>query len=194
MKHIALGVNIGNLGRGPRPREPMPARCSRVNAQLARDGIDLRVVGYYRHTGNLVLDTATLTPEDAAQILSKADGATWMAVTEEKLRASVERVIEMAPPDPEPGVRWTPGLAFAVTKPDVSTITSTAKVHLRSIGPSTVAAWKRDRTTHRGRLDSAMRDGGWGGVSAAVSTHTNAQWTARSLTSLQGVLQRARQI
>jgi hypothetical protein len=194
MKHIALGVNIGNLSRGPRSREPMPARCNRINDCLAQDGVDLRVVAFYRHTGNLVLETATLQPEQAARILSKADGATWIAVSEEAMRAAIKQLSAMPPPDPEQGVRWTPGLALAVKKPKVANITSTLKVRLRSIGLSTVAAWKRDRTTDRGRLDSKMREGGWGRVSAAVAAQTNSQWTARSLTTLQGVLLRASEV
>ena len=43
MKLIALGVNIGNLNRGPPAREPMKARCARINRSLQRDGVDLRV-------------------------------------------------------------------------------------------------------------------------------------------------------
>ena len=66
MKHIALGVNVGNLSREPRPREPMDARCGRINRNLERKSIDLRVVAFYRHTGNLVLETSTLEPAKAA--------------------------------------------------------------------------------------------------------------------------------
>lgn len=53
-----------------------------------------------------------------------------------------------------------------------------------------VAAWKRDRITERGRLDNKMREGGWGAVSRVVAEQTNSQWTARSLTTLEGVLDR----
>lgn len=70
-------------------------------------------------------------------------------------------------------------------------ITSTDKVRLWSIDKNTVAAWKRDRITERRRLDNKMREGGWGAISGAIADQTNAQWTARSLTSLDGVLDRA---
>jgi hypothetical protein len=63
-------------------------------------------------------------------------------------------------------------------------------VRLHSIDLSTVATWKRDRITDSGRLDSKMREGGWGAVSGAVADQTNSQWTARSLTPLEGVLDR----
>jgi len=192
MTYIALGVNIGNLSRGKRPREPMVSRCDRINRSLAQKGVDLRVVGFYRHTGNLVLETAALHTKEAANFLSEADGATWMAVPEETMRKAVEKVRKILPPQDEERVRWTPGLAFAVTKPASGSIVSSAKVRLRSIDMDMVAAWKRDRTTERGRLDNTMREGGWGAVSKAVADQTNAQWTARSLTSLDGVLNRTK--
>ncbi|HRC45595.1 MAG TPA: hypothetical protein PLT27_16205, partial [Nitrospira sp.] len=131
---------------------------------------------------------------EAANLLSEADGATWMAVSEATMRKAVENVREMPPPDNEGGVRWTPGLAFAVTKPAGTRITSTGKVRLRSIDNNTVAAWKRDRITERGRLDNRMREGGWGAISVVIADQTNAQWTARSLTSLDGVLDRAKPV
>src|SRR2546425_4312167 len=194
MKYIALGVNIGNLSRGKKPREPMVSRCDRINRSLARKSVDLRVIGFYRHTGNLVLETTTLQPTQSAQILSEADGGTWMAVSEATMRKAVEEVRETASPEPEEGVRWTPGLAFAVTTPKRVIIASSAKVRLHSIDSNTVAAWKQDRITERGRLDNKMREGGWGAVSGAVADQTNSRWTARSLTTLEGVLDRANQV
>lgn len=74
----------------------------------------------------------------------------------------------MPPPDPEDGVRWTPGLALAVTKPKIGHVSSTAKVRLRSLSLSVVAAWKRDRTTGQDRLDRNMREGGWATHTAAA--------------------------
>jgi len=188
MKHIALGVNIGNLSRGKTQREPMLARCDRINRYLAKEGADLRVIGFYRHTGNLVLKTTTMQPAQAARILSEADGGTWTAVSEATMRRMVGEVQKMEAPQGEHGVRWTTGLVFAVTKPKSVDIISSAKVRFHSINLGTVAAWKRDRITERGRLENKMREGDWGGVSEAVADQTNSQWTARSLTSLEGVL------
>jgi hypothetical protein len=48
MKHIALGVNIGNLGRQKTRRVPMLTRSDRINRNLARENADLRVIGFYR--------------------------------------------------------------------------------------------------------------------------------------------------
>ncbi len=194
MKHIALGINIGNLSRGKRPREPMLSRCHRINQNLARKGVDLRVVGFYRHTGNLLLETVALCATEVANLLSEADGATWMAVPEATMRKAVENVRGMPSPEDEVGVRWTPGLAFAVTQPSGTRIISTCKVRLRSIDEYIVAAWKRDRITERGRLDKRMREGGWGAISVAIANQTSAEWTARSLTSLDGVLDRAKPV
>jgi hypothetical protein len=99
MKHIALGVNVGNLSRRKTRREPMLARCDRINRNLATENADLRVIGFYRHTGNLVLKTTTLEPAQAAQILSQADGGTWMAVSEATMRKTVREVHKLQAPD-----------------------------------------------------------------------------------------------
>ncbi len=194
MRHIALGVNIGNLSRGKRPRELMLSRCHRINQNLTQRGVDLRVVGFYRHTGNLLLETVGLDTAEVANLLSEADGATWIAVPDATIRKAVENMRGMPSPEEEVGVRWTPGLAFAVTQPTDTIISSTGKVQLRSIDKYTVAAWKRDRITERGRLDNNMREGGWGAISGAIAGQTSAQWTARSLTSLDGVLNRAKPV
>lgn len=194
MRHIALGVNIGNLSRGKRARELMLSRCQRINQSLAEKAIDLRLIGFFRHTGNLVIETGTQQPVQAATILSEIDGAIWTAVSEATIRSAVEKTCKILPPESEKGVRWTPGLAFAVTKPDGRRITSSEKARLQPIDSSTVAAWKRDRITERGRLDRKMRDGGWGAVSRIVAEQTNSQWTARSLTTLEGVLDRPTQV
>jgi hypothetical protein len=194
MTYIALGVNIGNISREKRVREPMQSRCQRINQSLTEKGIDLRVTGFFRHTGNLVIETGSQQPAQAATILAEIDGAIWTAVSEATMRSAVGKTRKLLPPESEKGVRWTPGLAFAVTKPYGQSIASSEKVRLRLIDSGTVAAWKRDRITERGQLDRKMRDGGWGAVSRIVAEQTNSQWTARSLTTLEGVLDRPTQV
>jgi hypothetical protein len=151
----------------------MLARCDRINRYLARENADLRVIGFYRHTGNLVLKTTTLQAAQAAQILSAADGGTWMAVSEAAMRKNVPEVHKLQAPEGQQGVRWAPGLAFAVTKPRSSDITSSTKVRFHSINLGTLAVWKRNRIKERRRLDSKMREGGWSAVSGAVAGQTN---------------------
>src|SRR6266403_2866696 len=149
MKHIALGVNIGNLSRGKTQREPMLARCDRINRYLAKENADLRVIGFYRHTGNLVLRTTTLQPAQAAEILSKTDGGIWMTMSEASMRKRVREVHKLRAPEGERGIRWTPGLAVVCDHDRHSA--PTAPIDLR-----TLAVWKRDRITERGRLNSKL--------------------------------------
>jgi hypothetical protein len=192
MRHVALGVNVGNLGRGRKTRESILVRCDRINRTLIRNDVDLRVITYYGHTGNPVLETTTLQPAGAGKALSDADGGVWMALSTEALRTAVLCVKNMPAPTSEHGVRWTPGLVFAVTKSAAVNIESSAKVCLRGISASIVAAWKRDRMTARGILDRTKREGGWGAVSAVVANQTEKRWTARSLKTLEGILDRCR--
>jgi len=76
----------------------MLARCDRINRCLARENADLRVIGFYRHTGNLVLKTTRLQLK-GAQILSEADGGTWMAVSEAARRKKVREVRKLQAPE-----------------------------------------------------------------------------------------------
>jgi hypothetical protein len=168
----------------------MSVRCDRINRTLVRNNVDLRVITYYGHTGNLVLETATLQPVEAANALSDADGGVWMALSTEALRTAVVRVKNMPAPTSEHGVRWTRGLVFAVAKSTAVNVASSAKVCLRGISASIVAAWKRNRMTARGILDRTKREGGWGAVSAVVANQTDTRWTARTLKTLEGILDR----
>jgi hypothetical protein len=170
----------------------MSARCDRINCRLGQNHADLRVISYYGHTGNLVLETASLGREDAASSLSNADGAAWAVLSADTLRTAMLQVESLPSPPGERGVRWTRGLVFAVTKPATVKVTSSAKACLRPIGSSTIAAWKRDITTAKGSLNRTKRQGGWGAVSAIVGHQTKTKWTARSLKTLKGVLQRCR--
>jgi hypothetical protein len=78
----------------------MLGRCDRINRCLARENADLRVIGFYRHTGNLVLKTTRLQLTQAAQILSEADGGTWMPVSEAAMRKKVREVRKLQAPRP----------------------------------------------------------------------------------------------
>jgi len=64
----------------------MLARCDRINRYLVRESADLRVIGLYRHTGNLVLKTTTMRPAQAARIFFETAGGTWTAVVGRKLQ------------------------------------------------------------------------------------------------------------
>jgi|SRR5262249_7628760 len=66
----------------------MLARCDRINRCLARENADLRVIGFYRHTGNLVLKTTRLQLTQAAQILSQITVASikWTMTGQNSLR------------------------------------------------------------------------------------------------------------
>src|SRR5262249_53790276 len=82
-----------------------------------------------------------------------------MAVSEAAMRKKVREVRKLQAPEAKRGVRWTPGLASAITKPRSGDISSSAKVRLHSIDLRTLAVWERDRITERGRLNSKMREG-----------------------------------
>jgi hypothetical protein len=89
------------------------------------------------------------------------------------------------------GQRWTPGVVFHVTGPPSSAApTDTHRARFQRLDDATILAWKRDQEDNRGRLDKKRRGGGWGTVSSAVAQQLGGILTARSTSTLDGVLMR----
>jgi hypothetical protein len=187
-RYVVLGVNVGNLGHLKAQREPMLTRIRHINSALSDREAELRILTSYGHTGNLIAQSLSLTADEVDKLISVIDETTWCAIDADVLGSAVDALNAMAPPSPERGLRWTPGLAFAVTKPDTEIIHSTSRAHFRSIGPTIVAAWKRDHLDSHNRLDRDRRAGGWGALSSDLASQTKARWTARSARTLKGIL------
>jgi hypothetical protein len=92
----------------------------------------------------------------------------------------------------EPGVRWTPGVAFPVKPPAGTALHDVYRARLwwttdgRSVG-----VLKRDIIDDRGRLDPKQRLGGWGAVSSEIERQLKGKWTSRSLRVVEGLLAKA---
>ncbi|MBI3321642.1 MAG: hypothetical protein HYZ91_05185 [Candidatus Omnitrophica bacterium] len=94
-------------------------------------------------------------------------------------------------PAKEPGQRWTPGVVFHVNGLASSGQPKDTHVaRFQRFDDATILAWKRDVEDSRGRLDKKRRGGGWGAVSSAIGRQVGGVWTARSATTLDGVLMR----
>ena len=189
-RYVVLGV-FCNLGRVTARREPMLTRILRMNSILSHRPADLRVLAFYGHTGNLIAQSSSLTTDAVGELLSAIDQTTWVAVEVDTLGRAIDTLDAMPFPLPQPGIRWTPGLAFAVTKPEAEAIRSTSRGCFSSLGPTTVAAWKRDCLDSKDRLDRDRRGGGWGALSADLASQTKSRWTARSARTLKGALRLA---
>jgi len=70
MKHIALGVNIGNLSRGKTQREPMLARCAAIRS---RSEAVSRIVFYCRTANDPAMINKEKTNENNTDVDRWAD-------------------------------------------------------------------------------------------------------------------------
>jgi hypothetical protein len=189
--YLGFGVNVGNLGRRQPERESMGAWVKRLNQALENHRAGIRVIAHFAHTGNLVISSA-FDVAVAAAMLSRIDKVIWVVVPATIVRESVERIREFGSPFPEPGVRWTPGIAFALSEPDLTVkLVPTRNGDFRPLSPSTVALWKRDLLTSRGILERSRRSGGWGALSTDLQIQAGGKWTSRSLRTIDGTLARA---
>ncbi len=166
----------------------MKARITRMNRALEACRADLRLTSWYGHTGNLVAETNSLSRADAGRIVSELDHRNWIAFGAEALLQIVQQVASIAAPENQRNVRWTPGLIFAVTRPDPAyRIQDSPRGRFNRTSLTIVAAWKRDRSESAVRLHKD-RNGGWGALSCDLGEQTKSVWTARSLRTVRGVL------
>lgn len=184
MRYAIFGHTMGNLGHASGARRPMTEWAGLLNTALGPSG---RVVATFRHTGNFLIDSDLSTPavcEGCAGALNARCGVLPLAELEELLPKA------QAEPSPRKRrlTRWTPGLAFRIEAGQPTGRGESARVVLLPFGAEVVFAWKKDALTPSGTLDRANRRGGWGGVAADVGTRFGGVWTARSLSTVVGLL------
>lgn len=162
-------------------------------ATLAGSGADY--VCSFRSTGNhAILAPPDMPQSELAGLLHEATGRPCTARTAQELDNVLPALDARSPPAPEPGVRWTPGLAFAIAGPTTSgDLTTTEWAHLHRLSADIVGVYRRDMVTSSGRLDSTRRHGGWGAVSVDIARQIGGQWTACSASTAIGLRRRAAQ-
>lgn len=187
---IAFAVNIGNLGRTGRPRFIMDEWVRGLNETFGARHVKLRVLDFFGHTGNFVVASELDRAHTAEQLASLLQ--TRCAVMSlDGVRRCVDAANALAPPEPEPGIRWTPGVVFATSAFQIPRALPTTRKAVFRPHDEAILAWKRDQLNARGRLDKGRRAGGWGAVSSAIARDLGGVWTARSMSTVGGVLTRA---
>ncbi len=186
---IAFAVNIGNIGRASFRPVLMDGWLHELNGRLRGDSV--RFIDYFGHTGNFVVDCREGSGY-AARRLSELLDTPCVAISTGALKKCIDTVERLPCPPTESGIRWTPGALFLVAGfANGESLESVHRAAFRRIGDTVVAAWKRDVVTAAGRLDRGRRLGGWGALSQAVGRQLGGVWTARSLSTLRGALNRA---
>jgi hypothetical protein len=176
----AFGVGLANFAAGR----------SRLPRQIAADVAEvLPLIAWYGATGNLAL-AAVGEPADVAQRLAEITGTAWAVIPAGDLTAALGALDVQRTPRVPPGIRPTPGLAFAVEPAWPGLIRSIPEAALQRFNDRIVLVHKFD-VLEGNRLDRARRRGGWGHLSVAVAGQVGGRWTARSRRPLAGLQARA---
>jgi hypothetical protein len=184
-QYAIFGHNIGNLGPTQRQREPMTDTVRRLNGSLPEG---TKVIAWFRHTGNFVLES-DLPKLRVSMEFGRVLGSKCAVLSLESVQTLMKDVNVSA--ITRAGVRWTPGLAFKIESQAPKGRSLPTRAKLERLSEGVVFARKRDFLTPRNVLDRVKRLGGWGGVAQEASARFGGLWTARSLTSIRGLLARA---
>jgi hypothetical protein len=193
---LAFGVNIGNVGRTQPKRRPMAEIATAWNAAWQEAGLGCRVVAWFRHTGNFILavDRGSVAAGQAA-LKQVAPGTAFAVFAWAPFQVWLDavRVAATRPPAPVTGRRWTPGMVVALDP--ASGVPPTPSDPRGGIwfGPEAAPrlriAWRHDWLDAGGsRLDRRRREGGWGAVATLMGRHVGGTWTARALSSVEGLV------
>jgi hypothetical protein len=191
--YLIFGVDIGNLGFSGR-RQDMSEWALEMNKKLASLQSSTKIVDWYGHTGNFVIESSKTERSEIASELTSVVGASLAVLSVDEVTDFVSHAEKTASPPPTEGKRWTCGIVFAVRSSSCQTVPKqTLHAAFFAISDYAVGAWKEDQLTRGGVLDRERRGGGWGAVSGDVSRHVGGVWTARSLRTVIGTIEKARQ-
>jgi hypothetical protein len=192
--YAILARNVGNLGGVSGVRLPMPIWVAKMSESPALKHMGARVTSFYRHTGNFVLNAPIAELSVAHRVISSVLDRDCAAISIVELEALATKV------SPEPSasstaVRWTPGIALLAVGPaDVRGVCSYEHARLTVLSPTTVAVQKRDALAPGQILDRERRFGGWGAIASKIESQAGGLWTARSLSTIRGLLRRAEKL
>jgi hypothetical protein len=194
---LAFGQNFGNIRKGRRKPMDELVRAWNDRWNNARSGV--RVVDWYRPTGNFVLELAKGGVIEAIQALQDVEPARRFAVfdleTFQDWLVAVRQAVHR-PPAKEPDLRWTPGMVMDTDPegPEPEAPAQRRRIHFGpEVRPRLMMVWKPDRLLPgRQKLDAdpKSRGGGWGSIASAMGPRQ--RWTARSLGTVEGLYAVAR--
>ena len=193
---IVFAVNVGNLARSS-SRHDSSSLVHLWNEVLQHKRPALTFRSSYRHTGNFLLSA-----EEPLDVLSASETlgeflSHEFAVftTEEYLNWLTQlQALHINPPQNLPGRRPTLGAVMSIA-PMASTLpapVSTERMVFSSFAvPRVRGVWKYDVLAPDGRkLDTKRREGGWGAVAQEMQRAAGGRWTARALSTLNGLASR----
>ena len=195
---FAFGVDMGNLRKDVMPRARMQELIRSWNKQLAStESVSLEFLGFYRHTGNFLFEAhGNDQLERVIKTLAQTEALPVFAVFPKDEFLSCLGLLRRAllqTPETQPERRWTPGLVMDVSPKGgiPPTPFSDEKAVFGAFGlPRIRVAWKGDILAKNGQtLNKTKREGGWGALSDRMKQAAGGIWTARSISSIEGLVQ-----
>ena len=189
---------MGNLRKDVMPRARMEELIRSWNKQLAStENVSLEFLGFYRHTGNFLFEAhGNDQVERIVKALAQTEALPVFAVFPKDEFLSCLELLRKAlfqTPRTPPGRRWTPGLVMDVSPKGgiPPTPFSDEKADFSAFGlPRIRVAWKGDILAKNGQtLDRTKREGGWGALSDRMKQAAGGMWTARSISSIEGLVE-----
>lgn len=190
--YVALGVGVGNLGRGRAPRRPMLKWVDMMNMDLSHGHPSVRIVGFFGHTANFLADSASTDLEQVTARFRGLLATDWVVCPIADMVAALIALDHASKPQEEYGIRWTRGLAIhGAVSIAWGTVTTTPRAVLWTISPGIIGVWKRDNIGPDATLDRIRRRGGWGAISDDIGSQIGGRWTARSYRTVNGLVRKS---
>jgi hypothetical protein len=192
---VAFGVGFGNVGVYGTRHPPMSELVTSWNERWEASAAGARIVHTFHKTGNFVLDLehGGLTEAVAAfRLVASTDRFAVFPVSTFRVWLASAREAARRRPPVEAGRRWTPGvvmnLALDAPVPPRPPLLGVIRFG-EEAQPRLRFAWKHDLLKPGSNvLDPMRREGGWGAVAKAMQTHAAGVWTARALSSVEGLI------
>ena len=192
MKHLWFCFirGINNFGGSP---VPSMSHLADVCQDAFRDkGIPIELLDWYGPTGNLALVADGLPKATIQSTLVSIIEKPCALVSLDQLAAATAALKGWPTPQNESGVRWTQGLAFRCEGPVHSaTIRDSDLGTFLHIDSDMVGVYRKDIVGSDGNLDKKDRRGGWGAMSTLIGSDLGGLWTARSFSTVYGLVQSA---
>lgn len=167
-----------------------------LNDQFAAMGLQARVLCWYRQTGNFGIDAGVELPVEIQKQMGSGTGTSWLMLDLDQLERQFNDALSDSLPPTEPGIRWTRGIALRVDTirlpRSVNEQWTTNHGVFEPVNDRLVRVWKRDPLTELNILERTKRPP-WGTISRDCSKRFGGVWTARSLSTLKGLISRVRE-
>jgi len=186
---IALGLHIGDIGDTDHPK--MAEWILAINRSLLSENANSRVIAWFGHTGNFIIETQSDDFSKTSIELYSASGETFLVMPVACLKECLARLDRLPMPAPKDGVRWTAGASFRMEDPADYGQTpedwSTTNGFFFPLTRTVVGVRKRDRLLTLTKLNPRHRVP-WGSVGRDCGRRLGGTWTSRSVRTLRGLL------